>query len=146
MDRRKKLASRDHILSASLFCGALSGWLVDPMLRSLLGAHIAGDTAALPVLLDLAEERGLDQPGNWQRVELEWPAATGHGHVWLPCESGIDADRLARYQYVFGSVRRCTCGLLEKDYALESWAAFDEMTARRARTATPSPWRWDARP
>lgn len=79
-----------HILSVSLFCGALAGAL-DPTLADLIA-----DSAGHAVALDLAEERGMHEPGyRWPEGERRgWREVDEHGtgnnpHVWLPVPNGV---------------------------------------------------------
>lgn len=101
--------------SVSLFCGALSGWLVDPVLRDLLAAHVAGDEAAGIVALDLAEQRGLHE-GRWERVEVEWPRADAHEHVWLKWVRGDESRAFVPVAIAPGLIRRCPCGMFEHEH------------------------------
>jgi len=106
-------ASRDHILSVALFCGALAGAL-DTTTRALIADHVAGDADALPVLLDRAELLGLDGPAaQWAKDRQVWLEVDPHGtgnnpHVWRPVMRVIGERRWASPVW-----SQCSCGAYE---------------------------------
>lgn len=108
--------TRDSILSVSLMCGAIAGWIDDILARLII------DHESPIAALDLAEQRQLDRPGAWLRVEVSWPEARGHEHTWLPWRSGDDHRAMQTAVEIFGSIaalpasiRRCTCGVFEHE-------------------------------
>ncbi len=110
-----KFAAREVVLSVSILCGALHGSPFDPLLLDLLRAHLAGDEATLPVLLDRAEHVGLGRPGNWARVEVDWPVIARHEHVWLPWMHGDESREMRHNLDDAVMIARCPCGEFEHE-------------------------------
>lgn len=78
--------TRDTILSVSLMCGGIAGWLDDKLARLIADP--------MPVVaLDLAEQRELDKPGGWLpwRREVSWPAPAWRSHQVIAARLRLDA-------------------------------------------------------
>jgi hypothetical protein len=135
-------ASPQQVLSVALFCGALAGAL-DSTTRALIAAHVTGDgdADALPVLLDRAEDLGLDGPApQWAEerqtlLEVDQHGSGNNPHVWLPWRTGDEARCWKTLADVGGpsrlrrSVHRCPCGLFEHEQR--------SFAARRRRVDLP---------
>jgi hypothetical protein len=121
-------------LHVSLFLGGLSGW-VDALLASLIAAATL-DPAVAPVLLDLAEVRGLHLVGSWEARSVEWPRVDRHEHRWIAWERG-DEERCWQTIESFGgasrlrrNVHRCPCGMFEHEHAQLRDDGLSEESAR----------------
>jgi hypothetical protein len=128
-------ASPAHILSVSLFLAGLSGWL--PAAARDLVALVCADPAAVPVLLDLAE----DHASGWPRVEVEWPTRDEHGtgdnpHVWLEVHHEW-TDSAGSYIAVRD--RQCPCGEFESESGM-AVREYRDMEAGRFRREYLGQW------